>query len=84
MPIRKFYIDGDLSGGYRFGGDYGGTVARVRIQPGVELGEHFALQTGIVFEGQSFFSPSTRIDRDGDVTFAEVANTVGWTVGVRF
>jgi hypothetical protein len=84
LPIRKFYIDTDLAGGYRFSGVDEGVVVRARMQPGLELGKRFAIQTGIVVEAQSLLGiagvdPGTDPDR-----LAQVGRTVGWTVGVRF
>jgi hypothetical protein len=85
LPIRKFYIDGDVGGGYRFSGDLEGPVVRARIQPGFELGPHFAIQTGLVIEAQSALGLVTVVDPDpGELTVAEVGRTVGWTVGLRF
>jgi len=84
LPIQKFYIDGDLAGGYRFGGDFEGPVARLRVQPGLPLGDHLAIQTGVVFEAQAYLQASTRPGVDGDLSLAQLGRTVGWTVGLRF
>ncbi len=84
LPIRKFYVDGDIAGGYRFSGPSEGAVVRARLQPGLELGEHFAIQTGIVVEAQSWLGLAGADPGNDPDRLAQVGRSVGWTVGVRF
>ncbi|MCB9675934.1 MAG: caspase family protein [Alphaproteobacteria bacterium] len=84
LPIRKFYVDGDIGGGYRFGGSAEGPVVRFRVQPGFAFGQHFAIQTGIIVEAQSALGLLGPDPTPEVVTIDEVGRTVGWTVGLRF